>query len=63
VGDTIYSLKEGEGRIGGDAASYVEYTIGTLYEGAEKKFGVLATGFWASLTVYVVSYKTSRLTM
>jgi hypothetical protein len=37
VGDTIFSSKEGEGRIGGDVVSYVEYTIGALYEGAEKK--------------------------
>jgi hypothetical protein len=51
VGDTIFSSKEGEGRIGGDVVSYVEYTIGALYEGAEKKFVVLATGFWASLTL------------
>jgi len=52
MGDTIFSSKEGEGRIGGDVVSYVEYTIGALYEGAEKKFVVLATGFWASLTIW-----------
>jgi hypothetical protein len=27
----------GEGRIGGDVVSYVEYTIAALYEGAEKE--------------------------
>ncbi len=37
MGDTIFSSKEGEGRIGGDVVSYLEYTIGALYEGAEKK--------------------------
>jgi hypothetical protein len=42
----------GEGWIGGDVVSYVEYTIAALYEDAEeKKFVVLATGFWASLTL------------
>ncbi len=30
MGDTIFSSKEGEGRIGGDVGSYVEYTIGDL---------------------------------
>ncbi len=52
MGDTIFSSKEGEGRIGGDVVSYVEYTIALFTKVQEKKFVVLATGFWASLTVY-----------
>ena len=45
MGDTIFSSKEGEGRIGGDVVSYLEYTIGTLYEGAEKKSSYLLQAF------------------
>jgi hypothetical protein len=35
----------------GDVVSYEEYVFGALYE-EKKKFGVLATGLWASLTIY-----------
>ncbi len=54
VGDIIFTSRDGGGgRIGGDVVSYVEYAIAVLFEDAEKKFVVLATGFWASLTLYI----------
>jgi hypothetical protein len=45
MGDTIFSSKEGEGRMGGDVVSYVEYTIGALYEDAEKNSSYLLQAF------------------
>ena len=37
--------RRGEGRIGGDVVSYVEYAIAAVYDDEEKKFVALATGF------------------
>ncbi len=41
----------------GDVVSQVEYSIGLLYEDAEKKFGVLATDLWASLIHDITSIR------
>jgi hypothetical protein len=43
---TSLHMRKGEGgRIGGDVVLYVEYAIAAVYDDAEKKFVVLATGF------------------